>query len=192
MANDYQGNLEARAQLFKALGHPMRLLILNLISHKPRHGQELAAILNIGAATVSHHLSKLAEAGLLDSRKDQYYQMYFLKGDLLDKTLKEVIQMPQPSLTKNVETDAFKEKVLNTFLKNGRLTRLPTQRKKQRVVLERLVEEFEPGQGYHELEVNRILVEWHNDVASIRRAFIEERLMTRERNIYRRVMADNE
>jgi len=32
-------NLEARAELFKALGHPVRLLILNLIKIKPRHGE---------------------------------------------------------------------------------------------------------------------------------------------------------
>ena len=57
-------NLEERAQLFKALGHPARLLMLNLIQQKPRHGEELAAILNLKPATVSHHLSKLAEAGL--------------------------------------------------------------------------------------------------------------------------------
>jgi DNA-binding transcriptional ArsR family regulator len=31
-------NLEARAKLFKALGHPARLLILNLVEIKPRPG----------------------------------------------------------------------------------------------------------------------------------------------------------
>lgn len=186
--NDYEGNLEARAQLFKALGHPMRLLILNLIEQKPRHGQELAAILSLNPATVSHHLSKLAEAGLLDSQKDQYYQIYFLKKELLNKPLKEIIQMPQPNLATNVETDAYKQKVLNAFFRHGRLTHLPTQRKKQLVVLEKLVEEFDPNQSYHEFEVNKILLEFHEDVASLRRALIEERLMTRDRNIYRRIV----
>lgn len=187
-SNKYEGNLEARAQLFKALGHSKRLLMLNLIKQKPRHGQELAAILGLNPATVSHHLSKLAEVGLLDSQKDQYYQIYFLKKELLNKPLKEIIQMPQPNLATNVENDAYKQKILNTFFRHGRLTRLPTQHKKRLVVLEKLVEEFDPDQSYHELEVNKILLEFHEDVASIRRAFIEERLMTRERNIYRRII----
>ena len=49
----YEGDLEARAELLKALGHPVRLLILNLLDMKPRHGEELAAILNLQPATIS-------------------------------------------------------------------------------------------------------------------------------------------
>jgi DNA-binding transcriptional ArsR family regulator len=44
-------NLNARAELFKALGHPARLLILNLIRMKPRHGEELAVILHLSPAS---------------------------------------------------------------------------------------------------------------------------------------------
>ena len=69
-------DLDARADLFKALGHPARLLIVNLIRHKPRHVEELAVILGLSPATVSHHLSRLSSAGLLRSEKDQYYQTY--------------------------------------------------------------------------------------------------------------------
>ena len=72
-------NLAVRAEFFKALGHPARLLILNLIRMKPRHGEELAVILHLNPATISHHLSKLTDAGLLVSRKDQYYQVYSLR-----------------------------------------------------------------------------------------------------------------
>jgi len=59
----FEENLEARAELFKALGHPMRLLILNLVKIKPRHGEELATILGLKPATISHHLSKLTQVG---------------------------------------------------------------------------------------------------------------------------------
>jgi len=62
---DAEANLEARAELFKALGHPVRLLILSLIDIKPRHGEELAAILGLYPATVSHHLARLAAVDLL-------------------------------------------------------------------------------------------------------------------------------
>jgi len=44
---NFEANLEARASLFKALGHSVRLLILNLVRIKPRHGEELAAILRL-------------------------------------------------------------------------------------------------------------------------------------------------
>ena len=179
-------NLEERAQLFKALGHPARLLMLNLIQQKPRHGEELAAILNLKPATVSHHLSKLAEAGLLVSSKDQYYQMFSLVGDMLKKPLGDVIRLPQPSLTAEVETDAYRQKVINAFFKRGRLVRLPAQLKKLQVILELIVQEFEPEREYTEKEVNFILLDFHEDVATLRRSLIEHDLMTRSSGIYRR------
>lgn len=181
-----EANLNDRAQLFKALGHPARLLILNLIRAKPRHGEELAAILNLKPATISHHLAKLAEVGLLQSRKDQYYQIYSLANGLLKKTLDEMIQLPQPGLSGAVAPDAYREKVLKTFIKQGRLTHLPAQLKKRQIILEAIVQEFEPGRDYPEKEVNQILLDYHEDVATLRREMIMNKLMTRDKGIYRR------
>jgi DNA-binding transcriptional ArsR family regulator len=65
---DAERNLEARAALFKALGHPVRLLILNLVKMRPRHTEELATILLLKPATISFHLSQLQEVRLLESR----------------------------------------------------------------------------------------------------------------------------
>lgn len=183
-----EDNLEARANLFKALGHPVRLLLLNLINQKARHGQELAEILGINAATVSHHLTKLADAGLVESQKDQYYQVYSLTGDILKRTLEEVIQMPQPELNVLVEQDAYRYKILKTFMRHGRITRIPKQYKKLRVLLEKLIEEFEPNREYGEIEVNRILVEFNEDVAFLRRAMVETGLFEREVSTYVRRM----
>jgi DNA-binding transcriptional ArsR family regulator len=91
-------NLDARAALFKALGHPVRLLILNLVKIRPRHTEELASILQVTPATVSFHLAQLQEAGLLRSRKEQYYQIYSLAGDLLARPLADVVFLAQPEL----------------------------------------------------------------------------------------------
>jgi len=182
-------DLESRAGLFKALGHPARLLILSLIRAKPRHVEEMAAILLLSPATVSHHLSRLSEAGLLRSEKDQYYQTYSLSGDLSSRTLSELILMPQPGLAAQVEEDAYRQKVLNTFLRQGRLIGIPAQRKKRQIILEKLVEEFEPGRTYTEREVNQILVDLHDDVATLRRDLIGHGLMQRDSGLYWRVSA---
>ena len=181
----FEGNLEARAALLSSLGHPVRLLIVNLLQMKPRHGEELATILRLKPATISHHLAKLTNAGLLRSRKDQYYHMYSLASDLLEKTLAEVISLPQPGLTAQVEEDAYRAKVLKAFFRHGRLIRIPAQLKKRQIILERLVQEFEPDREYTELEVNRILLEYHEDVATLRREMVGLRLMKRKRGIYR-------
>lgn len=187
MTTDVEENLEARAGLFKALGHSTRLLILNLVAIQPRHGEELAAILSLNPATISHHLAKLTEAGLVVSEKKQYYQSYSLNGDLLQKKLGELVHLSQPGLKTAVATDAYRVKVLKTFFKHGRLTQIPAQLKKRQVIMERLVEEFEPGRNYPEQEVNQILIDFHEDVATLRRGFLEFGLMSRERSIYRRV-----
>jgi biotin operon repressor len=179
-------NLEARAELFKALGHPVRLLILNLVKMKPRHGEELAAILNLNAATVSHHLGKLAEVGLLTAEKTQYYQVYSLSGALLDKPLRDVVFMPQPGVAAQVEEDAYRQKVLKTFFKYGRLKAIPAQLKKFMIVLETIVQEFEPERTYTEREVNQVLVEFNDDVATLRRGLVDAGLLARENSIYRR------
>jgi ArsR family transcriptional regulator len=183
-------NLEARAEFFKALGHPVRLLILNLLQMKPRHGEELATILNLNPATISHHISKLYEVGLLEVEKDQYYQTYSLIGEMLNPTLANMVQLPQPGLSAEVEEDAYRNKVLNTFFKHGRLIQIPTQVKKQRIVLEKIVEEFEPDRIYPEREVNHILLDMHEDVATLRRSLISFKLMEREKGVYRRVMSE--
>jgi len=182
-------DLEARAELFKALGHPARLLIVNLVKNRPRHVEELAAILQLSPATVSHHLAKLSGAGLLRSEKDQYYQTYSLFGDLLDRTLGEMIVMPHPGLAAQVEEDAYRQKVLGTFLHQGRLIGIPAQLKKREIVLEKIAEEFEPDRTYTEREVNQILVDFHDDVATLRRGLIEHRLMQRDGGVYWRVAA---
>lgn len=185
--NQLEENLEARAELFKSLGHPARLLILNLIEMKPRHGEELAEILGLNPATISHHLSKLSDAGLLVSRKDQYYQVYSMVEGVLDRSLADVVFLPQPGLPANVQEDAYRAKVLRTFIKRGRLVQFPAQLKKRQVVLERILQEFEPGRKYTEREVNLVLLEFNEDVASLRRGMIEYRYMQREKGVYWRV-----
>jgi len=187
MSNTAEANIEKRAQFFKALGHPARLLIMNLIKQKPRHGEELALILMLNPATVSHHLSILVKAGLLKSHKEQYYQVYSIENSQLGKSISEMIFGPQTGIAENVEQDAYRQKVLSTFMRRGRLVGIPAQRKKRQIILEEIVEQFEPEKAYPEREVNIILLDFHDDVAALRRGLVEFDLMERTTNgVYRR------
>ena len=123
---------------------------------------------------------------MLRSRKEQYYQIYSLAGDLLARPLSDAVFLAQPELATEVEADAYRQKVLETFLRRGRLTRIPAQRRKQQIILERLVEEFEPDRDYMEREVNHVLVEFHDDVAALRRGLVDQGLMERAEGLYRR------
>lgn len=59
---------EATAALFRALGDPARVRILNLLasSERPVCVCELIEPVGLAQPTVSHHLKKLVDAGLLD------------------------------------------------------------------------------------------------------------------------------
>jgi ArsR family transcriptional regulator len=62
---------ESTAALFKALGDPARVKIVNLLSRSdaPACACDFEGALELSQPTVSHHLKRLAEAGLL--RREQ-------------------------------------------------------------------------------------------------------------------------
>lgn len=83
-------------------------------------------------------------------------------------------------------TDAGDDaRVLENFTDaSGRLIAIPAQRKKRLAVLRWLVEEFQPGRRYPEVEVNRIISRRHPDFATLRRFMVDEELMQRRSGIY--------
>ncbi len=69
MTQDELRRLELRAHLFRALAHPMRLLLLEKLRDRPWCVCELAAEVGIDKSVASKHLSQLKEAGLIDDEK---------------------------------------------------------------------------------------------------------------------------
>ncbi len=74
--------------------------------------------------------------------------------------------------------------VLKHFLKDGRLTALPAQRKKRRYLLEYILRRFEMNRVYPEKEVNAIIQEHYEDFCTVRREFIMSKMMTRKAGKY--------
>lgn len=72
------------------------------------------------------------------------------------------------------------QKVLNVFIVDGSLVRIPARAAKRRVVLEHIVTTFEPGVRYREREIDAALRAWYaEDWVSLRRYLIDEGLMSR-------------
>jgi DNA-binding transcriptional ArsR family regulator len=69
-------NFEPQAKIFKALTHPVRLAILNIL----RSGEEcvchMEAALGYRQAYISQHLMLLREAGLIQDRRDGWNIFY--------------------------------------------------------------------------------------------------------------------
>jgi predicted transcriptional regulator len=167
---------------FKALADANRLKIVGLLAQQPYSVEELAALLNLKASTVSHHLAKLAQAGLVSAKADSYYNVYQLD----EKALKSKSQnlFSQENLAASVvdvDADAYDRKVVADFTrKDGGLKTIPAQRKKLEAVLRYVVKAFEPGKKYSEKQVNDILKKYHEDTASLRRELVGYGLMKRE------------
>jgi ArsR family transcriptional regulator, arsenate/arsenite/antimonite-responsive transcriptional repressor len=78
---------EATAELFKALGDPARVRIVNLVatSREPVCACNLYEPLGLAQPTVSHHLKKLVEVGLLEREQRGKWAYFTLKRDAVDK-----------------------------------------------------------------------------------------------------------
>ena len=167
---------------FKALADASRLKIVGLLAQRPYSVEELAALLDLKPSTISHHLSRLAEAGLVTARAESYYNVYSVHlevlGDLAKTLLRETAQ-PRPAAEDKL--DAFDRKVLATFVSpDGRINSFPVQEKKYLVLIRHVLQAFEPGVRYTEKRVNQILANFNADTARLRRALVDYRYMARE------------
>jgi DNA-binding transcriptional ArsR family regulator len=60
----------AKAQLFRVLGHPVRIRILELLSEGERTVGDLQAALQLDSSGTSQHLAALRQQGVLENRRD--------------------------------------------------------------------------------------------------------------------------
>src|SRR5215467_7167080 len=76
----------ATAELFKALGDPARVRIVNRLatSAEPVCACELYEPLGLSQPTVSHHLKKLTDAGLLEREQRGKWAYFSLRHDAVE------------------------------------------------------------------------------------------------------------
>jgi ArsR family transcriptional regulator len=87
---------DATARLFKALGDPARVKIVNLLaqSDEPVCACEFIPVLGLAQATVSHHLKKLTDAGLID-RAQRGKWAYFSLNREASERLESIVRIPE-------------------------------------------------------------------------------------------------
>ena len=173
---------EELVTFFKALADSNRLKIVGLLAEKSYSVEELAALLKLKPSTVSHHLSKLAEAELVSSHAESYYSVYELDKKMLEEKSRTMFSQTELStVTAEVDADAYDNKVIKDYSRrDGSLKILPSQRKKLEAILRHVVKAFEMGKRYSEKRVNEILSQYYEDTATLRRALVGYGLMKRE------------
>ena len=172
--------MEEKLKLLKLLADETRIEILNILMREDSYVEKIACDLSLTPATICYHLKKMEAAGVVRSSRSQFYIIYSLNKDIFDKTLFEIISKESPEDTE----EKYKNEVISHFFKYGKLTQLPTQRKKREIVLAEIAKSFDKGKKYDEKDVNEIIHKFHEDHCTIRREMIACGIMAREKETY--------
>jgi len=101
-------------KILKALSDESRIRIVNLL--KAKKGVcvcEITKVINLSQPTISSHLKKLEEAGIITFRKDGLWVNYYL-NDELDSESKEIINLIIKIIEKDPEIKKDLLKIINT------------------------------------------------------------------------------
>lgn len=174
--------------LFKCLADKSRIQILKSLMEEDMYVERLSERLGLTPATISFHLKKLVDAGAVNAKKDQYYMVYSINHDIFKVSILDILKEESEEKKLQKERDeAYRKKVIDSFFEYGKLKSIPSQRKKELIVLQEIAKAFETGRDYTEREVNIIIADYNDDFCTIRRDMISEGILTRNKMIYRKL-----
>jgi hypothetical protein len=171
-----------QTRLLRLLVDVDRLTVLGQSALGPVEVDELASRLNIPRRRLQRAVGKLREAGILD--EDLRLDRAALRT--MAESLSAVTEPAGPLVLDGPWTPEERRILANAFT-GIRLTRIPAQRFRRRVVLERLAQEFDIGIHYAEKEVNTKLRSFHPDYAALRRYLVDEGFLDRAEGHYWRI-----
>lgn len=171
--------------LLKTIADETRLKILRALFEKDLYVELLAERLNLSQATVSFHMKKLMQAGLVDARREQYYTVYSLRREVFGHSLEDLIfRRDLGETAEALREEQYRRKVLKSFMPDGYCEQMPAQLKKRMIVYREIFSRFEPGRSYTEKEVNAIISAMHEDYCTVRRGFVGMGWMERSKGVY--------
>jgi ArsR family transcriptional regulator len=85
------------AEIAKALGDPIRLQVVDVL--RKHAGKvcvyELVPLFDINQSTLSHHLRRLRQAGIVDYEKRGLWAYYYVKREAIDGLGHWLLERPQ-------------------------------------------------------------------------------------------------
>lgn len=164
------------------LAEPERLRVISALVLGARTPSELAAATGLDQRTVGRALRRLETGALVSS--DQHG--FTLDATVFKRVAREAAVPPQTE--DHGYADEHVEATVRTFVRGGRLLRLPAQQSRRRTVLEHLVQTLQPGTRYTEKELDvelRALCDGGEvDHVTLRRHLVDEGLLTRDHGEY--------
>jgi hypothetical protein len=172
MRADTVGSVDA-ATIVGLLADPARLRVVSALALGAGTIEDVAAASGLPLKDVALAARRLARAGLV-TRDGHALGLREERFAEVARAAAEAAPPPEP-----LSDDPAEDAVLSAFVRDGRLTSIPVQLSKRRVVLDHIVRVFEPGVRYPEREVNALLAVWHPDVAALRRYLVDEGMLSR-------------
>ena len=139
---------------------------------------EVASTAGLTAPRAAKAVGRLAEVGLVVQLDGGLHVL----GAAFQLAARDALA--RPASDEHADQPAEARKVLDAFVRDGRLTSIPVAQAKRLVVLDWLAQEFEPGRRYTEAMVNLVLGKRHPDTAALRRYLVDHDFLTREDGIY--------
>lgn len=163
------------------LAEESRLKVVAAIALGATTESDVAAAANLEPKTVRKALDRLIRGGLVEATPQHELRVSVQR--FKEAAQRAAAERPQ-ARPEELGATADQAQVLRNYLVDGRLTHIPSNRGKRRVVLDFLAGQFEPGRVYPEEQVNYLLGRFHADYAALRRYLVEEELLERRGGFY--------
>jgi len=164
------------------LAEPARLRVFAALVLGDTAPDQLHKSTGLGQREISTALHRLEAGGLVQRSGEGYLPVV--------DAFKQAAREAAPPAEQHGYADDRVEAVVRAFVRDGRLAGVPAQASKRRLLLEHVAQSFEPGRDYPEREVNAVLRAWTEgggiDHVSLRRYLVDEGLLSRDGNTYRR------
>ncbi|MCA9867178.1 MAG: metalloregulator ArsR/SmtB family transcription factor [Anaerolineae bacterium] len=169
---------------FQVFSNESRLKIIGHLANGERSVGELADLLGVKEPTVSHHLSQLKDIGLVDARAEGTMRIYRLNGRELETMSKDVFAPGNLAALVEPSELTDEERILRTWVKDGRIVDIPAQEKKKQILIRWLAGQIDPERRWTEKEFSEWLKQFNEDYAFLRRYLVDSHYMAREDGIY--------
>lgn len=94
---------ELKAELFKTLGHPARIQILQVLRDGEAHVTDIAAHVGVSGSTLSQHLAHLKRADVISGRRQGSLVIYRVTDPRVFQLLEAARQMLTTTLSGSAE-----------------------------------------------------------------------------------------
>jgi len=180
-----EADFDRMLAFLKALANENRLRVVGLLLKRPHHVRELATELQLKEPTVCHHLSCLAQVGLVEMSAKGNAHFYSLRERELRRLSRMIFGKRSGAIASAVQDPSdWASRTLGNYLEGETLKTMPASRRKRWVVLKWLAEKFASGRRYREAEVNQLIQRHYWDSATLRRELIGYRMLNRAEGVY--------